>query len=100
MTILLYIISVLWQSKHPPDRLVQVTILSAHYKFDLVRKIAETTLFDVEQYFKINVREVKGRPETLATLSIQNTGRGKTNKTQKTKNPSFVTNHTTTSINT
>jgi hypothetical protein len=71
----------------------------------LVRKIAETTLFDVEQYFKINVREVKGRPlmdipETLATLSIQNTGRGKTNKTQKTKNPSFVTNHTTTSINT
>jgi hypothetical protein len=41
----------------------------------LVRKIAETTLFDVEQYFKIKVREVKGRPlmdipETLATLSI------------------------------
>jgi len=39
-------------------------------------------------------------PETLATLSIQNTGLGKTNKTQKSKNQSFVTNHTTTSINT
>ena len=39
-------------------------------------------------------------PETLATLSMQNTGRGERNKTQKNKNQSFVTNHITSTINT